>query len=129
MMLLAAFASLALLLACVGIYGVIAYSVSRRVREIGIRIALGADKRQILRMIIGQGMRMVGLGLLIGAAGALALTRVVTSFSHLLYGVHAADPTTFLAVSVLLIAVAIVACWIPARRATHVDPTAALRAE
>lgn len=129
MMLLAAFASLALLLACVGIYGVIAYSVSRRVREIGIRMALGADKRQILRMVIGQGMRMVGLGLLIGAAGALALTRVVTSFSHLLYGVHAADPTTFLAVSVLLIAVAIVACWIPARRATHVDPTAALRAE
>ena len=129
MLLLAAFAALALLLACVGIYGVMAYSVTRRVREIGIRMALGADKRQILRMMIGQGLRMVGVGLIIGAISALSLARVVTSFSHLLYGVRSADPATFLAVSALLIAVTIVACWIPARRATHVDPTAALRAE
>lgn len=129
MLLLAAFAGLALLLACVGIYGVLAYSVTRRVREIGIRVALGAEKRAILRLIIGQGLRMVAVGLGIGIAASLVLTRVVSSFSHLLYGVGAADPVTFGAVSVLLVVVAICACWIPARRAMNVDPTTALRAE
>ena len=129
MMLLAAFAALALLLACVGIYGVLAYSVTRRVREIGIRMALGAEKHTILRLIIGQGLRMVALGVAIGIAGALALSRVVSSFSHLLYGVGTADPLTFAAVSALLVVVATGACWIPAYRAMHVDPTTALRAE
>ncbi|HLY41451.1 MAG TPA: ABC transporter permease [Terracidiphilus sp.] len=129
MMLLAAFAALALSLACVGIYGVLAYSVARRVREIGIRMALGAEKRAILCLIIGQGLRMVALGLFIGIAVALALTRFVSSFSHLLYGVGTADPATFVAVSGLLVAVAIGACWIPARRAMGVEPTSALRAE
>jgi len=129
MMLLAAFAALALLLACVGIYGVLAYSVTRRVREIGIRMALGAEKHTILRLIIGQGLRMVALGVAIGIAGALALSRVVSSFSHLLYGVGTADPLTFAAVSALLVVVATGACWIPAYRAMHVDPMTALRAE
>jgi predicted permease len=129
MVLLAVFAALALLLASVGIYGVISYSVTQRLREIAVRMALGAEKRQVFQMVIGQGLRMAIVGLMLGAAAALILTRLLKSFSHLLYGVGASDPVTFAVVSLLLTAVAVVACYIPARRAARVDPMVALRYE
>ena len=127
MILLGAFAGLALLLASVGIYGVISYSVAQRVHEIGIRMALGAKKRNIFRMVIGQGLRLTLFGLAIGTITALILARLLSSFSQLLYGVGTKDPLTFTAVSLLLAGVAILACFIPARRATHLDPMIALR--
>jgi predicted permease len=129
MILLGAFAGLALLLASVGIYGVISYSMSRRVREVGIRMALGAQKAAIFRMVIGQGLRLALVGLGIGVVSALILTRVLSSFSHLLYGVSAGDPLTFVSLSLGLTAVAVLACYIPARRAAKVDPIVALRSE
>ncbi len=129
MILLGVFAALALLLASVGIYGVISYSVAQRVPEIGIRMALGAEKPRIFRMIIGQGLRLALAGLVIGAVAALILTRLLSSFSHLLYGVRTSDPVTFIAVSAVLTGVAILACYIPARRATRVDPMTALHHE
>ena len=129
MVLLGAFAGLALLLASVGIYGVISYSVTLRVHEIGIRMALGAEKRDVFRMIVVQGLRLAAVGLAIGTVAALVLARVLASFSHLLYGVGTSDPATFLAVSALLTAVVIFACSIPARRAMRVDPMVALRYE
>jgi predicted permease len=129
MILLGAFAGLALLLASVGIYGVISYSVSQRTHEIGIRMALGAETRDVFRIVIGQGLRLAIVGLAIGTGAALILTRVIPSFSHLLYGVRASDPITFVSVSVTLTAVAILACYIPARRASNVDPMEALRHE
>lgn len=129
MILLGAFAALALLLASVGIYGVISYSVTLRVHEIGIRMALGAEKRNIFRMVIGQGLQLAILGLAIGAASALILARLLSSFSHLLYGIGASDPLTFATVSFLLTCVALLASYIPARRATRVDPMTALRNE
>ncbi len=129
MILLGTFAVLALLLACVGIYGVISYSTSRRVAEIGIRMALGAAKRDVLRMLVGQGLRLALAGVAIGAAAASILTRALSSFSHLLYGVRANDPLTFLAVSLCLTMAALPACYIPAHRAAQVDPTIALRHE
>jgi predicted permease len=129
MILLGAFAGLALLLASVGIYGVISYSVAQRVHEIGIRMALGAEKNKIFRMVIGQGLRLALFGLATGTVMALLLTRLLTSFSHLLYGVRASDPLTFAAVTFMLASVAILACYLPARRAMRVDPMIALRDE
>ena len=129
MLLLLAFAALALLLASIGVYGVISYSIAQRIQEIGVRLALGATKASILRLVVGQGLRLAGVGLAIGALVALALTRLLSGFSNLLYGVSASDPPTFLAVSLVLLAVAFLASYIPARRATRVDPMVALRHE
>jgi putative ABC transport system permease protein len=108
---------------------VISYSVSQRVREIGIRMALGAEKRDIFRMVIGQGLRLAIAGLAIGTTIALIFTHLLPSFSHLLYGVGSSDPVTFGAVSFVLAGVAILACYIPARRAMRVDPIVALKYE
>jgi putative ABC transport system permease protein len=116
----------ALLLATAGVFGVMAYSVSRRTPEIGVRIALGAGPADVLRMILGQGLRTIFIGVAIGIAGALALSRAVAS---LLFGVTATDPLTFGAVTLLLVGAALLACYIPARRAMRVDPMVALRYE
>jgi putative ABC transport system permease protein len=129
MILLSGFAGLALLLASIGVYGVLSYSVALRTNEIGIRMTLGAEKRSVFRMVIAQGLRLALVGLAIGAIAALILTRVLSSFSHLLYGVGAGDPLTFLAVSLVLLVVVVFACYIPARRAMRVDPMTALRYE
>jgi len=129
MILLGTFAVLALLLAAVGIYGLISYSVAQRIHEIGIRVALGAHKRDVFRMVVGQGLALALAGLAIGVVAALILTRVLSSFSLLLYGVGASDPATFITVSVMLLFVAVVACCIPTRRAVRVDPMVALRYE
>jgi predicted permease len=129
MILLGAFAGLALLLASVGIYGMISYSVTQRVQEVGIRMALGADKAKVLRLFISQELKLVFGGIAIGSIGALILTRTLRSFSHLLYGVGSQDPLTFATVSIVLIALAALAGYIPARRAAKVDPIVALRYE
>ncbi len=126
MMLLTAFAGLALLLASVGIYGVLSYAVAQRKRELGLRLALGADRSKLTRMVIVQGMRMAGIGLAIGAVAALGLARLM---ANLLYGVTAGDPRTFAGVIVLLGCVSLLACYLPAARAARMDPMQALREE
>ena len=120
------FAVLALVLACIGLYGLLAYEVARRTREIGIRMALGAQRRDLLRLIIGQGIILALIGVAIGIGAALGVTRFM---SAMLYGVHANDPLTIIAVAILLTFVALAACYIPARRAMRVDPMVALRHE
>ena len=126
MLLLAAFAGLALLLAAIGIYGVLSYAVRRRVQEIGIRVALGAQQADVLRLVVGQGLRLTLAGLAIGVVIALGLTRLLTG---MLFSVKPTDPLTFVAVAALLCSIALLACYLPARRATRVDPVVALRYE
>jgi len=124
--LLGLFAGLALLLAGIGIYGVLAYTVSTRTREIGVRMALGAQVSDVLRLVIGQGMKLVFVGVALGLIASLALTRAIKS---LLFGVSTTDPLTFAAIALLLLLVALLASWIPARRAMKLDPMTALRSE
>jgi len=124
--LLTAFAVAAVMLTALGLYGVIAHGVVQRTREIGIRAALGANASSLLRLVLWQGLTMVGVGLAIGVAGAIAVHRVLRTF---LYGVGSADPATLAAVVFVMAIVAIVACYLPARRATTVDPLIALKTE
>jgi putative ABC transport system permease protein len=126
MLLLALFAGAALMLAAVGIYGVMAYAVTQRTQEIGIRMALGAQRADVLRMVVGQGALLGGGGIVVGAAVAFGLTRLMAS---LLHEIRPGDPLTYGAVAALLVGVALLASYVPARRATRVDPVIALRAE
>jgi predicted permease len=124
--LLGTFALLALMLASVGLYGVLAYNVTQRHREIGVRMALGAERRDVLRLVVRQGLLLTFVGVAIGIAGALGATRFLET---LLFGVTPNDPATYLGICALLVGVAMLACWVPARRASRVDPMAALRFE
>ena len=126
MVLLALFAVTATLIATCGLYGLMAYAVTQRRREIGVRMALGADRRDVLRLVLARALRIVVAGLIVGLAGAVGVTRVLQRF---LFGVTPTDPIAFTIVTLLLMAVGLMAAWLPARRATRIDPCAALRAE
>ena len=126
MLLLLLFALVALFLAAVGLYGVVAYTVSQRTQEIGVRMAIGAQRGDVLRMVLGDGMKLASIGVVIGIAAALALAGYVSS---LLFGVTPFDPASYLVTAGMLLAVAAIACYVPARRAMGVDPLTALRAE
>src|SRR5262249_2179158 len=126
MILLSAFAALALVLSCIGIYGVISYLVGQRTQEIGVRMALGAQRTDVIRLVLGQAAKMTLLGVAVGIATALGLTRLMASQ---LFGVTAHDPLTYVGVAILLALVALLACYLPARRALRVDPIVALRHE
>ena len=126
MLLLSFFGGLALVLATVGIYGVISYAVSQRTREIGVRMALGARPADVLRMILTDGLKLVAVGVVIGIAAALMLTRLLEG---MVYGVSMRDPLIFVLVNLLLVTVSLAACYVPARRAMRVDPLVALRYE
>jgi putative ABC transport system permease protein len=121
-----AFAALALILAAIGLYGVMAYTVSQRTVEIGVRMALGASTAEVFRLMIGEGLRLTAVGIALGVAGSVAVGRLLTA---LLFGVGPGDPRTFAVTAAMLVMVGAVACVIPARRATRVDPMVALRAE
>jgi ABC-type antimicrobial peptide transport system permease subunit len=126
MWLMSVFGAAALLLAAIGLYGLMAYSVEQRTQEIGIRLALGADAHGVRRMVVRQGLRLAIIGIVVGLACAFGLTRFISS---MLYGVRAWDPTVFVGVPIVLTIVAFLAAWIPARRASRVDPIQALRYE
>ena len=126
MTLLGIFAGVALALAVVGIYGVMSYAITQRTNEIGVRVALGAQQRDVLWLILGQGLRLALVGGSLGIAASFALTRYM---SHLLYGISPRDPQTFAAIPFALLGVALLACYVPARRAMRVDPIVALRYE
>ncbi len=125
-MVVTSFALLALLLASIGLYGVVSYAVSRRAKEVGIRLSLGADTGSVIRMLTGNGMKLVAVGGVVGLLVAAGLSQLL---SRLLYGVPPLDPATFLTVPVVLGVIALAAAWIPARRVTRIDPVGALRAE
>ena len=124
--LLGAFAVLAVVLAVAGIYGTMSYAVAQRTREVGIRVALGAQRGDVLKLVVGEGMKLIVAGIGVGLLGAFLLTRWMRS---LLFAVSASDPLTFVVITLLLMMVALFACWLPARRATKVDPLVALRYE
>jgi putative ABC transport system permease protein len=126
MLVFMAFASTAMLLATVGIYGVMSYSVLQRTREVGIRMALGAEGRDVLRTLIGEGLRLAMAGVVLGVIGALLISRLL---STMLFQISPTDPVTFVSVAAVLTAVALLACYIPARRATRVHPLTALQSE
>jgi len=124
MLLLTIFGAIALLLAAVGVYGIMSYSVEQGTHDISVRLALGADRRDILSLVVGQGMKLAGIGLAAGALGALGASRLL---AKMLYGVKASDPQTYLVAIAVLGAIALAACYLPARRAMRLDPVSALK--